>query len=451
MRGGLIVGCALGCFALGGAFGQYPLPVPNPYTVNSQNRPAVPVPGDWQHIVARISAAQGDVNVRRGETAELVTATPNFPLVAQDRLQTSSGSRAEVEFDSANILRLAPETELGVTSLEYHRYRLRLQTGTVLYRLLHDFDSQAFIETAAITAAIRSPGEYRISAFDDGSTRIGVRSGRLEVSGPHGIRQISSGESVLVRGGSSVPEFQANSASPRDQFDEWSKYRDRQILSSQVYRRLSRDMSGLEDLDQHGRWVPSQFGEVWSPGSVPRDWSPYSAGHWISTGYYGWTWVDDASWGWVPFHYGRWFWNAGYGWCWWPGTGTASAASWSPALVGFFGNGSEIGWVPLAPFERSGGFHRDTPGVYRNAAIPGAIVTTKYSDFGGRHETQHRSVQAGRGQPPAPPAGGWKHFGDPGGSNSYRQSFADPDERTGWHSFGQAQHQEPEKNDSQHR
>ena len=164
--------------------------------------------------------------------------------------------------------------------------------------------------------------------------------------------------SMLVRGDSSDPEFQMADQPAPDQFDDWSANRDRQLLASQSYQHVSRDIYGADDLDAYGNWVPSQYGDVWEPRSLSADWAPYSTGQWVWEGYYGWTWVDDAPWGWAPYHYGRWFRNPGYGWCWWPGS-IGSSYFWSPALVGFFGWGGGgisvglggIGWVALAPFE----------------------------------------------------------------------------------------------------
>src|SRR6185312_15874696 len=61
---------------------------------------------DPSHSVARISVIQGEVNVQRGDSGEVVAAALNAPLQAQDHLQTADGSRAEIQFDSSNMVRL---------------------------------------------------------------------------------------------------------------------------------------------------------------------------------------------------------------------------------------------------------------------------------------------------------------------------------------------------------
>src|SRR5438270_13263335 len=107
-------------------------PSGNGTAADSESDPAA----DRQHGVARISIAQGDVNVRRGDTGQLEAAAINAPLMASDHLQTSQGSRADVELDYGNLIRLGPNTDIGFVSLEYWRYQVQLGAGTMIYRVL---------------------------------------------------------------------------------------------------------------------------------------------------------------------------------------------------------------------------------------------------------------------------------------------------------------------------
>ena len=407
-------------------------PPPNSGQSQDPNGETQPDPAaDRQHGVARISVVQGDVNVKRGDNGELTGAVMNAPLMTQDHLQTSDGSRSEVELDSANLLRLAPNTDVGFADIEYHQFQIQLGEGTVIYRVLRDSQGQVEIETPNISFRPTSEGEFRISVLPDGTTEMTARSGQGEIASPKGSETIAAGQTLLVRGNPADPEFQQIAELGRDQFDDWSANRDRQLLGSQSYRYVSRDIYGADDLDAYGNWVPSQYGQVWAPQSQGADWAPYSTGQWNYEPYYGWTWVDSAPWGWAPYHYGRWFHNGSYGWCWWPGAVSASYA-WNPALVGFFGWGGfgvslgigGLGWVALAPFEAfhpwwghgfyghggwgygygghgwfrpyGGGYGRfDVARSYRNAAFRGGAITAGYRGFGGPHQ---RFAAATRGQ-----------------------------------------------------
>ncbi len=391
------------------AAGQYP---GEPYGTPSANGPVPDAVSDTatdrQHGAARISVVQGDVNVRRGDTSELVAAALNAPLMAQDRLQTAAGSRGEIELDSANLIRLAPDTDVGLADLQYRRFQAQIGAGTIIYRVLRSSESQGEVDTPSIALRALGEGVFRIAVLNDGTTQIDVRAGAAEIFGPRGSERIEAGHSVMVRGNPADPEFLEIQPSIRDQFDDWSETRDRELLSSQSYQYVGPDVSGAEDLDANGAWVPSQYGQAWAPRTVAADWAPYSYGQWSWEPYYGWTWVDYAPWGWAPYHYGRWFRNGGYGWCWWPGA-RLSAHLWSPAFVGFFRwrNGS-VGWAALAPYERfqpwwgrggwGGGSRPYGPNgfyglrnaavwsTYRNTAFRGGAVFAGYNGFGGPHQ-----------------------------------------------------------------
>src|SRR5205823_6995857 len=47
---------------------------------------------------------------------------------------------------------------------------------------------------------------------------------------------------------------------------------------------------------------------------------------------------------------------------------------------------------------------------------------------------------------PSTSSGGWKRFGDPGTSNTYRQNFTGSQEPSGWHRFGEPQRSAPPSN-----
>src|SRR5262245_26727979 len=70
-----------------------------------------------QHGVARVSLATGSVNILRGDSGEPGGSAMNAPLVTGDRISTGEGSRAEVQFDANNLVRLAPATDVRMGDL----------------------------------------------------------------------------------------------------------------------------------------------------------------------------------------------------------------------------------------------------------------------------------------------------------------------------------------------
>ncbi len=324
--------------------------------------------------VARVSLTNGDVTVRRGESGDWVQGEVNAPLVDGDSIATGPGSRAEVQLDHSNLLRLGPDSEVHMASLGSRQFRVQVERGVITYSELRGGEADIDIETPLVAVRPGKNGQYRIEVHGDGEVWIMVRQGEAEVASPAGVEVLKKGKRMIVRAGvekESDSEFIVTKATPRDEWDEWNQHRDKRLRKSESYRHVSSDIYGAEDLDDHGRWTyVSGYGNCWFPRGG-ADWAPYRQGRWRYIDYYGWTWVSREPWGWAPYHYGRWFNHASYGWGWYPGA-HYSRHYWRPALVGFFGWNSysglnvgfgfgvgghhypygHVGWVPLAPGER---------------------------------------------------------------------------------------------------
>jgi len=318
-----------------------------------------------QHGVARISVMQGEVSVRHGDAGDLSAGALNAPLLTSDRVATGANSRAEVQFDAANMIRLAPSSEVRLGDVQYKRYLVQIAQGTTSFRVLRPNDSQVEISTPSVSVRPLGQATVRVTVNPDGTSEVTVRGGEVEVFSPKGTERLRVGQTMLARGDPADPEFQINAAIPNDAFDSWNVQRDGELNRGAANRRyVSPDVYGTEDLDANGRWVQDpQYGQVWVP-NVDPDWAPYRVGRWVWEDYYGWVWVSGDPWGWAPYHWGRWY-VGPYGWAWWPG-GYGPGLYWSPALVGFFGWGggfgvgvgfgfgfgfANVGWVPLAPYE----------------------------------------------------------------------------------------------------
>jgi hypothetical protein len=395
--------------------------------------------------VGRISVINGEVSVRRGDSGEVTAAAINAPLLSQDRLLTSSSSRAEVQFDSSNMVRLGSNTELRMSDVEQGKYIMELATGTVTFRVLRaSVSATTEIDTPSVAVRPLGPGIYRITVREDGSSEITVRAGRADIYSPHGTRPLTAGHTMLARGSFSDPEFQEVAAIGLDDWDRWNQDRDRDLQGSRSYNYVGPDVSGAQDLDNAGTWQNDDtYGNVWVPRVAPG-WAPYQLGRWAWEDYYGWSWVSYDPWGWAPYHYGRWY-NGRFGWAWSPGA-FGGRHYWAPAYVGFFGWGGgvgvgfgagfgwgSIGWCALAPFERfhpwwgrgyyggfrGGNFNRTTivnnvnvTNVYRNARYANAVTAMNSQNFG-RTSTvgnmlrvtpnQLRNVSTSRGAVPVTP------------------------------------------------
>jgi hypothetical protein len=361
-------------------------------------------PDDLKRGVARISLMNGEVSVRRGDSGDWVAGVVNAPLLTADQIATGPNSRAEVQFDSANMLRIGGNAEIHMAQLEDRRYQMELARGTVTFRVLRVSDANVELDTPSVSVRPSRQGSYRITVKDSGETEITVRSGDVEVFTPRGSQWVNAGQTMLARGTTADPEFQIVAAIAPDDWDRWNGSRDGVLTRSVSPRYVGPGVYGTEDMDPYGTWGGDpDYGNVWRP-TVDPGWAPYQCGRWVWEDWYGWTWVGCEAWGWAPYHYGRWFWRTGFGWGWYPGL-RGVRHHWSPALVGFFGFGGggfgfgfgHIGWVPLAPYEMfhpwwgrgySGGFNRgmnitngNLTSVYRNARVANGVSGVSGADF----------------------------------------------------------------------
>src|SRR5882757_1146189 len=79
--------------------------------------------------VARISVINGDVSVRRGDSGDVVAAALNAPIMANDTILTGSSSRAEVQLDSANLIRVGPNSEVRFTGVDVKSFQIQIAAG----------------------------------------------------------------------------------------------------------------------------------------------------------------------------------------------------------------------------------------------------------------------------------------------------------------------------------
>jgi hypothetical protein len=316
--------------------------------------------------VARISLTHGDVSTQRGDSGDWATAAVNQPMVSSDKISTGANSRAEVQLDSANVLRLGDSTLASIAGLSRNQIQVQLERGLIDYSVFKGTETQVEIDTA--NAAVRpaqKDGIYRIEINAEGETLVIVRKGSAEIATPQGNTQVERGQMVVVRGTGGDVQYKLTDAPSSDTWDSWNNERNRLIYDAQSWGKTNRYYTGSEDLDANGRWVTvPEYGPVWTPAVGPG-WAPYRSGRWVWEPGWGWTWVSYEPWGWAPYHYGRWFvYNSS--WVWWPGPAYGYPRYrpvWAPAYVSFFGFGGgvgvgvgfgfgSVGWLPIGPCDR---------------------------------------------------------------------------------------------------
>ncbi len=309
--------------------------------------------------VARVSLTNGDVSTQRGDSGDWVSTTVNAPLVPGDRISTGTRSRAEVQLDYANVLRLDQNSEAKIADLTRSRIQVQLAQGNMDFSVFKDGQADVEVDTPNVAVQPSGDGVYRIQVNGD-KTQVIVRQGTAQISTPQGSTNVKAGDMITIEG-TDNPQYQVTNAPGRDAWDDWNRDRDNVILNAQSYSHTNRYYTGAQDLDRSGRWVyVPNYDYVWQP-YVGSDWAPYRNGRWVWEPGWGWTWVSYEDWGWAPYHYGRWFYY-GNSWCWWPGYVTpVYYPVWAPAYVSFIGFGwghfsfgfgfGSIGWLALGPHD----------------------------------------------------------------------------------------------------
>ena len=320
--------------------------------------------------VGRLADLQGPVSWFDDEQGIWAEAERNRPLTAGDRLSTGPQGRAELRVGST-VLRLSGATELEVLRLDDERMSFQLHTGSLALRVRsREVADEIDIVTAEVRLLPERAGHYRIDRQDD-TTMAGAWRGTLRVADPEGF-VIETGQRAElwrnVRQGSGLRFAWVQATN--DDFSLWVAGEDQRDERSAATRHVSPEMTGVEDLDRHGRWDSHpDYGPVWYPLEVRADWAPYRYGRWTWVRPWGWTWVDDSRWGFAPFHYGRWVsWRGRWGWV--PGDYVARPV-YAPALVAWVGGpgfgisinigGPSVGWVPLSPREHYVPHFRHSP------------------------------------------------------------------------------------------
>jgi hypothetical protein len=405
--------------------------------------------------VARLSSIWGNVSVQRGDQSDSVAGAVNAPLVGGDFLSTGDGSsRTEVQFDNVTDLRLDRDTQIRFTKIDNGNREVQVAQGTAELSLLQGPDGTSQIDTPSLSIRPDVRGDYRTTVTGDGRTIFSVRVGRADVLLPNGTQTLNEGQTMYAQGPASDPQTNVGAAVAFDDFDTFNADRDKDHLAQLAHASWNNPyIDGVDDLYRYGRWVNDPgYGNVWVP-SVEAGWAPYHTGRWVWEEGYGWTWVAAEPWGWAPYHYGRWFYARSYGWAWYPPAPAIYAPVYAshppviyqPALVAFFtfggggtalsvgfnsGGGfnlgfSNIGWVPLAPFEvyhpwYAGGFgnhygptivnrtvinnyntttitninNGNITKIYANANAPGAVAAVNSRRFVEGNFTQTQTLRA---------------------------------------------------------
>ena len=176
--------------------------------------------------VARISVADGDVEVLRGDTRDRLPARGGMPMVGNDSISTGRSSRAEVQLGPGNLVRLNEETRMRIVDVGNRYFRIEVLSGTVNLSQLRGGEADVDVMAPNTTVRPLKTGVYRITVREGGQTDLTVRKGEAEIVSSRGGERVKSGHRASVRGERQNPELRVSDAEPKDSFDRWNERRD---------------------------------------------------------------------------------------------------------------------------------------------------------------------------------------------------------------------------------
>jgi len=161
--------------------------------------------------------------------------------------------------------------------------QIRLTEGTINVRVRRLEQDETFESIhPTLLSPILSSGQLQNQRQRSGdATVVVVRDGEGEVTGGGSAYAMHPRETGTFAGidqlDADIQRFDND-----DDFDRWSRDRDRREDRSQSSRYVSSDVIGYEDLDDNGGWRPTQeYGTVWFPHTTIVGWAPYRYGHWV--------------------------------------------------------------------------------------------------------------------------------------------------------------------------
>ncbi|HEU0005117.1 MAG TPA: DUF6600 domain-containing protein [Terriglobia bacterium] len=329
----------------------------------------------------RVSLLEGDVTYQRTDLDRWVDLSVNTPVLEGDKIWVGRGGRAEVEFENGSFARLSENTIIEFSRLADMNSRdgveVRLVQGLASFEVRPE---PAFaIQTPLFSAQLNDAASFRADVETDGSGRLVVFNGKLEVAGPSSRLFLGNGEVVRFLS-QDADRYYLETNYVKDEWDRWVEER-QAYLTKITQERFHYGDSGwtTADLYNYGSWydVPT-YGRVWRPASVDTDWVPFRSGRWCWYPF-GWTWISYEPWGWIPYHYGRWAHVNPYGWSWVPGP---RYVSWCPGAVNWVQGTHWVGWVPLGPHEPWYGYgHGGNVFVSRNFRHRGSVTYLPHDSF----------------------------------------------------------------------
>ena len=174
----------------------------------------------------RVSLLEGDVTYQRTDLDRWVDLSINTPVLEGDKIWVGRGGRAEVEFENGSFARLSENTIIEFSSLSDMKRRdgveVRLIQGLASFEVRPE---PAFtIQTPLFSARLNDAASFRLDVETDGSGRLVVFNGKVEVSGSSTRLFVRNGEVVRFLS-QDADRYYLETNYVKDEWDRWNDER----------------------------------------------------------------------------------------------------------------------------------------------------------------------------------------------------------------------------------
>jgi hypothetical protein len=233
--------------------------------------------------IVRISRLEGDVRIARASANEKSkkeaweTAEMNLPLKSGDSLVTGDG-RAEIEFENASTVYLAPNSVLMLNDLHtttgVPHSEVELLSGTVTLHLDSLMPGESFMlltPTNDLMTRYPQGAEMRVSSFMDGMVLTTLKGGWLNV--PGGSKEsMMLGKPVFFNKQHAIAPLDADKVGNFAEFDAWvadhHAARTEAMQEEMKESGLTAPVPGMADMKGQGRFYPCEpYGTCWEPNA----------------------------------------------------------------------------------------------------------------------------------------------------------------------------------------
>jgi hypothetical protein len=233
--------------------------------------------------IVRVSRLEGDVRIARASSNEKSkkeaweTAEMNLPLESGDSLVTGDG-RAEIEFENASTVYLAPNSVLMLSDLHtttgVPHSEVELLSGTVTLHLDSLRPGESFVlltPTNDLLTRYPQKADMRVSSFMDGMALLSLNGGSLNVPGG-GKEPMIAGKPVFFNKQHAVAPLDGDKVGNFAEFDAWVA--DRHLARTEAMEEemkesgLTAPVPGMADMKGQGRFYPCEpYGTCWEPNA----------------------------------------------------------------------------------------------------------------------------------------------------------------------------------------